>query len=105
MKKIFLLLFSLFTIITFGQSIEEKKSNLLNEFSVITSYSIHYTKLYENATQLVFGSYMLRLGIRSMGITLIAAAFFSLIALAFITRNLRKIVLVIRRFKEGDLIV
>jgi len=33
MKKIFLLLFSLFTIITFGQSIEEKKSNLLNEFS------------------------------------------------------------------------
>ncbi len=58
---------------------------------------------YENATQFVFGSYMLRLGVRSMAITLIAAALISLIALAFITRNLRKIILVIRRFKEGDL--
>ncbi|UCH64434.1 MAG: HAMP domain-containing histidine kinase [Ignavibacterium sp.] len=58
---------------------------------------------YENATQFVFGSYMLRLGVRSMTITLIAAAIISLISLAFITRNLRRIVLVIRRFKEGDL--
>jgi signal transduction histidine kinase len=38
-----------------------------------------------------------------MSFTLIAAAIISLIALAFITRNLRRIVLVIRRFKEGDL--
>jgi signal transduction histidine kinase len=58
---------------------------------------------YENATQFVFGSYMLRLGVRSMAITLIAAALISLIALAFITRNLGKIILVIRSFKDGDL--
>ena len=58
---------------------------------------------YENAAQLVFGSYMLRLGVRSMSITLIAAAIISLIALALITRNLRKIIVVIRRFKDGDL--
>ena len=58
---------------------------------------------YEHATQLVFGSYMLRLGVRSMSITLIAAALISLIALSFITRNVRKIVAVIRRFKNGDL--
>jgi len=38
-----------------------------------------------------------------MGITLIAAALISLFALAFITRNLRKILLVIRRFKDGNL--
>ena len=58
---------------------------------------------YEQASQLVFGSYMLRLGVRSMTITLIAAALISIIALTFITRNIRKIITVIRRFKEGDL--
>ncbi len=58
---------------------------------------------YENATQLVFGSYILRLGIRSMGITLIGVAIISLIALGFITRNIRKIVTVIREFKNGNL--
>jgi len=58
---------------------------------------------YENATQFVFGSYMLRLGLRSMTITLIAAALISLIALAFITRNLSRIIYVIRKFKDGDL--
>jgi len=58
---------------------------------------------YEQASQLVFGSYMLRLGVRSMTITLIAAVLISLIGLTFITRNIRKIIAVIRRFKEGDL--
>ncbi len=58
---------------------------------------------YENAANFVFGSYILRLGLRSMTITIIAAALFSLIALGLITRNMRKIVSVVRRFKEGDL--
>jgi signal transduction histidine kinase len=58
---------------------------------------------YENATEFVLGSYMLRLGVRSMTITLIAAALFSLIVIGVLTRNLRKIVNVIRRFKDGDL--
>ncbi|MGB5287106.1 MAG: HAMP domain-containing sensor histidine kinase [Ignavibacteriaceae bacterium] len=58
---------------------------------------------YENAAQFVFGSYILRLGLRSMTITIIAAALFSLIALGLITKNMRTIVSVVRRFKEGDL--
>lgn len=58
---------------------------------------------YENAANFVFGSYILRLGLRSMTITIIAAALFSLIALGLITKNIRKIVSVVRRFKEGDL--
>lgn len=58
---------------------------------------------YEDAAQFVFGSYILRLGLRSMTITIIAAALFSLIALGLITKNMRKIVSVVRRFKDGDL--
>jgi len=58
---------------------------------------------YENAAHFVFGSYILRLGVRSMTITIIAAALFSLIALGLITKNMRKIVSVVRRFKEGDI--
>ncbi len=58
---------------------------------------------YENAANLIFGSYILRLGIRSMGFTLIAAAIIGLIILGFITRNIRKTVSVIREFKNGNL--
>jgi len=58
---------------------------------------------YEDAAQFVFGSYILRLGVRSMTITIIAAALLSLIAIGLITKNMRKIVSVVRRFKEGDL--
>jgi len=58
---------------------------------------------FENAASFVVGSYILRLGVRSMTITLIAAAIFSLIALGFITKNLRNILNVVRRFKDGDL--
>jgi signal transduction histidine kinase len=58
---------------------------------------------YENAANFVFGSYILRLGLRSMTITIIAAALFSLVALGFITKNLRTTLTVIRKFKEGDL--
>jgi signal transduction histidine kinase len=58
---------------------------------------------YDNATQLVFGSYILSLGLKSMMITLIGVAIISLIALGFITRNMRKIIFVIRNFKNGNL--
>jgi len=58
---------------------------------------------YDNATQLVFGSYILGLGLRSMGITLIGVAIISLIALGFIIRNMRRIIVVIREFKNGNL--
>jgi signal transduction histidine kinase len=98
---------------TFVMGVDPKSGNAMKGFSAAKVYegSIHrgyiYVILggeeYENATQLVLGSYMLTLGVRSMTITLIAAALFSLIALGFITRNLRKIITVIRKFKDGDL--
>ncbi len=58
---------------------------------------------YDNAMQLVFGSYILRLGIGSMALTLLGVAIISLIALGFITRNLRKLISVVRDFKNGNL--
>ncbi len=58
---------------------------------------------YENASQLVFGSYILRLGIRSMAIALITAALIGFIAIGFITRNIRKINGVIADFQKGNL--
>ena len=58
---------------------------------------------YENASQLVFGSYILRLGIRSMGIALLTAAIVGFIAIGFITRNIRRINSVITEFQSGNL--
>jgi signal transduction histidine kinase len=57
---------------------------------------------YLNAYDFVFGSYILRLAVRSMSITLIAAFIISLIALSFITRNVKSISSAIREFKNGN---
>jgi len=98
---------------TFVMGVDPKNEQIMKGFSASEVYEdstfmgyiyvILGGEEYENASQLVFGSYMLRLGLRSMSITLIGAALISLIALAFITRNLRRIVFVIRKFKEGNL--
>lgn len=58
---------------------------------------------YENASQLLLGSYILRLGLRSITISLAAALVLSFIIVGFTTRNFRKITSVIRNFKNGDL--
>jgi len=58
---------------------------------------------YENASQMVLGSYILRLGIRSMIIAFITAAIVGFIAIGIIVRNIRKIVYVIRDFQGGNL--
>ena len=58
---------------------------------------------YENASQLLFGSYILRLGVRSMIIALLAATIIGFFAIGIIIRNLRKIIMVIRDFQKGDL--
>lgn len=55
-----------------------------------------------NATHFVFGSYMLRLAVRSTSITLIASTLISFLAIGFITKNLRRIASVIREFKDGN---
>ena len=66
-------------------------------------YVILGCKEYENASQVLFGSYILRLGVRSMIIALITAAVIGFLAIGFIIRNLRKIVNVIRDFQKGNL--
>ena len=58
---------------------------------------------FNNAAQFVFGSFMLRLAVRSTSITLIAAIIITFISLLLITKNIRKMVGVIRQFKNGDL--
>ncbi|MCP5062254.1 MAG: HAMP domain-containing protein [Ignavibacteriae bacterium] len=58
---------------------------------------------FNNAAQFVFGSFMLRLAVRSTSITFIAAIIITFIALLLITKNIRKMVGIIRDFKNGDL--
>jgi signal transduction histidine kinase len=66
-------------------------------------YVILGGKEYDNASQLLFGSYILRLGLRSMIIALIMALIIGIISIGFIIRNIRKIVYVIREFQNGNL--
>ncbi len=57
---------------------------------------------YDNATELVFGSYILKLGLRSMIITLLAAILISIISIRFIMRNLNKIINATQNFMNGN---
>jgi signal transduction histidine kinase len=98
---------------SFVMGVDPKNEHVEKTFSAAKVYEgdVHKGYIYvilggeefEDAASFVAGSYILRLGVRSMTITLIAAALFSLIALGVITRNLREIVNVIRKFKDGDL--
>ena len=58
---------------------------------------------YENASQLVFGSYILRLGVKTMIIALVAAILIGFSAIGIIVWNLRRIIFVIRDFQKGNL--
>ncbi|MCB0705826.1 MAG: HAMP domain-containing histidine kinase [Saprospiraceae bacterium] len=51
----------------------------------------------------LFGSYMFSLGSKLFFITLISSLIIGLLAIWYITRSLRNIIGVVRRFKEGDL--
>ncbi len=66
-------------------------------------YVILASEEFENNMQFLLGSYILRLGFRSMSITLIAAIIITLISLGFFFGNLKKITNVIREFKNGNL--
>ncbi len=66
-------------------------------------YVILASEEYESTMHFLFGSYILRLGLRSMGITLAAAVLITLISLGFIVGNIKKIAGVIRDFKNGNL--
>lgn len=58
---------------------------------------------FENASQMVLGSYILRLGIRSMIIALITAVVIGFVAIGIIVKNIKRIVSVIRDFQAGNL--
>jgi signal transduction histidine kinase len=66
-------------------------------------YVILAGKEYENAAQLVFGSYILSLGIKTMIIALVAAILIGFISIGIIVWNLRRIITVIRNFQKGNL--
>ncbi len=66
-------------------------------------YVILEGEQYENVSHFLFGSYIVRLAVRSIAITFIAAAIISILALTVITRNIRSVVREVRKFKEGDL--
>ena len=53
-------------------------------------------------TEDLSGNYMLRLGSSWFFISLLGAMALGLLAIWYLTRNLRRIVAVVRRFKEGD---
>jgi signal transduction histidine kinase len=66
-------------------------------------YVILASEGYESNMHFLFGSYILRLGLRSMGITLAAAVIITLMALWFIMANIKRILVVVRDFKNGNL--
>ncbi|MEM1323866.1 MAG: HAMP domain-containing sensor histidine kinase [Bacteroidota bacterium] len=55
-----------------------------------------------SVTSTLVGSYFLRVGARAFFLTLFAALVVGLLAVWFLTQNLRTIVETVRRFKEGD---
>ena len=68
-------------------------------------YVILASEEYESTMHFLFGSYILRLGLRSMTITLAAAVIITLLALGFIMANIKRIANVVREFKNGNLSV
>ena len=57
---------------------------------------------FDSVARFLLGSYALRLGLRTMWLTLAAAAVIGLIAFRWITRSLRDAISAVRRFQNGD---
>jgi signal transduction histidine kinase len=72
------------------------------ERSIGYLYVILGSEEFDNNFNLLIGSYILRIGARTTTITLIAAAVIGLIALLYITKNLRTIIRTVRDFQNGD---
>jgi signal transduction histidine kinase len=66
-------------------------------------YAILGGKEFDSVAEMLFGSYILRLGMRTMILTLIAAAVIGLVAFRLITRSLRTTVRTVREFRDGNL--
>ena len=57
---------------------------------------------YDSAMNFLLGSYILRLGARTMGITIVLAALLGLLIFRLITRGLGKTIAVVREFQQGE---
>ena len=64
-------------------------------------YVILGSEEFDNNFKLLIGSYILRIGARTTTITLIGASIIGLIALLFITKNLRTIIKTVKEFQSG----
>jgi signal transduction histidine kinase len=73
-----------------------------NEKVIGYLYVILGSEEFDNNFKMLAGSYILRIGTRSMTITLFAAAIIGLIALLFITKNLRTIARTVKEFQNGN---
>jgi signal transduction histidine kinase len=95
--------------------VDPKNPNAEKVFSVAPAYEngelmgyvyvILASEEFKSTMQFLFNSYILRIGLRSMSITLIAVFIITLIALGFIMSNLKIILNSIREFKNGNLSV
>jgi signal transduction histidine kinase len=65
-------------------------------------YVILGSEEFDNNIHMLIGSYILRIGTRTMIITLIASALIGLFALLYITKNLRVIIRTVREFQSGN---
>jgi signal transduction histidine kinase len=65
-------------------------------------YVILASEEFESTMQFLFDSYILRIGLRSMSITLVAAVIITLITLGFIMSNIKQITSVVSEFKNGN---
>ena len=74
-----------------------------NEELVGYIYVILASEEYDSITQFLLGSYILRIGTRTMLITLIAALIIGLLCIWLITKNLNTIIDTVNSFQQGDL--
>ncbi|MGK7396856.1 MAG: ATP-binding protein [Candidatus Cyclobacteriaceae bacterium M3_2C_046] len=66
-------------------------------------YMILASEEHDNVTAALWDSYILRVGVNSFIVTLVAAFIIGLLLVWFLTRNLRKIISIFKRFENGDL--
>lgn len=66
-------------------------------------YIILASRVYEEVTSSLLGSYFLRLGLGASIVTIGFAVGLGILSIWFLTKNLREVIFQVTRFKEGDL--
>ena len=86
-----------------GQTIFSATEVVQNGKFIGYVYIVLASEKYENISSAVSSSYWLRIGVNSFLLTLIAAFSIGLILIWLLTRNLRKIIQVVKQFEDGEL--